>query len=367
MLEKTKENSHQIGSKFLFQSKRAGVESDLRSNLVDFINKTKSSLYCAIYDLRDEGVLKALKNLNNNTNGKIKLHIAYDAGKQRSLDTNGVIADPKPAGTEEYLKKFGLEKVSTAVHAGSHIMHDKFLIRDGLSVWTGSANFTMGGLDLQDNNCIIVDSQDLAKAYQNTFNELLNPNHKHPRPKEEHNTPSPVSNKPIKVGKLSLIPYFSPASGEGIEDEIVSLLNKAKRVRVLSMIISDEGILQALADLGRGNSSFDIRGIYDLDQMKQIQKESTKDPSLFWFMNDKRFVGAPSHPFSPKHENDFMHNKVLIMDDNTVVTGSYNLSENAESNDENLLVIKSHEVAREYESYFDTLYRVYNKKITTSM
>ena len=117
-----------------------------------------------------------------------------------------------------------------------------------------------------------------------------------------------------------------------------------------------------MADLGRGNSSFDIRGIYDLDKMKQIQKESTKDPSLFWFMNDKRFVGAPSHPFCPKHENDFMHNKVLIIGDNTVVTGSYNLSENAESNDENLLVIKSHEVALAYERYFDTLYSVYNNK-----
>jgi hypothetical protein len=73
MLEKSKEDSHQVGSKFLFRSKRAGVESKLRSNLVDFINKTKSSLYCAIYDLRDEDILKALKNLNDNTNGKIKL------------------------------------------------------------------------------------------------------------------------------------------------------------------------------------------------------------------------------------------------------------------------------------------------------
>src|SRR6476660_2251995 len=129
MLEKTKENSHQIGSsKFFFQSKRANIESNLRSNLVDFIDRTKTSLYCAIYDLRDKDILKALKNLNdNNINGKIKLHIAYDAGKQRNLDTNGIIADPKPAGTEDYLKKFGLEKVSTAVHAGSHIMHDKFL------------------------------------------------------------------------------------------------------------------------------------------------------------------------------------------------------------------------------------------------
>ncbi len=173
----------------------------------NFINKTKSSLYCAIYDLRDEDILKSLKNLNDN-NGKIKLHIAYDAGKQRNLDTNGIIADPKPAGTEDYLKKFGLEKVSTAVHAGSHIMHDKFLIRDGLSVWTGSANFTIGGLDLQDNNCVIIDSQDLAKAYQNTFNELLNPNHKHPRPKEENDAPSPLSNKPTKSWEVKFNPLF---------------------------------------------------------------------------------------------------------------------------------------------------------------
>ncbi len=155
-------------------------------------------------------------------------------------------------------------------------MHDKFLILDGLSVWTGSANFTIGGLDLKDNNCINIDSQDLGKAYQNTFNELLNPNHKHPRPKEEHDTQPPVSIKPIKVGKISITSYFSPASGEGIENEIMGLLEKAKHVMVFYMTISDEGILQVLADLGIRCPSFNILGIYESDQMKQIQKESTK-------------------------------------------------------------------------------------------
>jgi phosphatidylserine/phosphatidylglycerophosphate/cardiolipin synthase-like enzyme len=109
------------------------------------------------------------------------------------------------------------------------------------------------------------------------------------------------------------------------------------------------------------DSNVSMLGAMDIDARK-TKKESIKDPSLFWFMHDKHFVGAPSHPFSPKHENDFMHNKALIIDDNTVVTGSYNLSENAESNDENLLVIKSHEVALAYERYFDILYRVYNNK-----
>src|SRR4051794_16100789 len=204
-------------AQFLFQSKRANINSNLRSGLVHFINNTKSSLYCAIYDLRDKNILQALKDLNENNDRTIELKIAYDAGKDNH-PTNISGIDPKPGNTQKELEEYGLAEVSTAVHAGGHIMHDKFLIRDGLSVWTGSANFTIGGLDLQDNNCIVIDSQDLASLYKETFNELLNPEHKHPRPREIHD-PSPKPGHSIKIGQIDITPYFSPASGEGIEDE----------------------------------------------------------------------------------------------------------------------------------------------------
>jgi phosphatidylserine/phosphatidylglycerophosphate/cardiolipin synthase-like enzyme len=52
-----------------------------------------------------------------------------------------------------------------------------------------------------------------------------------------------------------------------------------------------------------------------------------------------------------------MHNKVLIIDNKTVVAGSYNFSENAEANDENMLVIVSPQVATAYANYFDALFR----------
>jgi len=52
-----------------------------------------------------------------------------------------------------------------------------------------------------------------------------------------------------------------------------------------------------------------------------------------------------------------MHNKILIIDNKTVVTGSYNFSENAEANDENMLVIESPQVATAYTNYFDALFR----------
>jgi len=77
-------------------------------------------------------------------------------------------------------------------------------------------------------------------------------------------------------------------------------------------------------------------------------------------VDDKeRFVAAPSHAFNPHREQDFMHNKVLIIDDHLVITGSYNFSENAESNDENLLVIDSPDAAEAYAAYFGALYAAY--------
>ena len=56
-----------------------------------------------------------------------------------------------------------------------------------------------------------------------------------------------------------------------------------------------------------------------------------------------------------------MHNKVMIIDDHLVVTGSYNFSENAEANDENLLLIDSRDVATAYAAYVDALFATYTK------
>ena len=48
------------------------------------------------------------------------------------------------------------------------------------------------------------------------------------------------------------------------------------------------------------------------------------------------------------------HHKVLIIDKNIVVTGSFNFSRNAdESNDENVIIIQNPEIAAEYLKEFD--------------
>jgi phosphatidylserine/phosphatidylglycerophosphate/cardiolipin synthase-like enzyme len=73
-------------------------------------------------------------------------------------------------------------------------------------------------------------------------------------------------------------------------------------------------------------------------------------------------VAANSHAFNGTGDkNDFMHNKVLIIDDKVVITGSYNFSENAEANDENLLIFESATVTGAYNKYFNALFAHYQK------
>ena len=48
-----------------------------------------------------------------------------------------------------------------------------------------------------------------------------------------------------------------------------------------------------------------------------------------------------------------MHHKVITIDEDTVITGSYNFSDNAEKgNDENIIIIRNVELAKLYNKEF---------------
>ncbi len=340
-----------------FFSHRANVDGQPSKHLAQFITGATKSLDVAIYDLKHPDIVKALQTAAK----KVKLRIAYDGGPVKSVK-GGTMADPKPAGTEQVLKQAGLLKYATSIHvAGRHLMHSKYIVRDGKQVWTGSGNWTHGGLDLQDNNYLAIQSPALAAAYEASFTYLISPAHAHPtKPKVAGKVPV------IKLASITMSPYFS---GGGVETEqleiaIVDRIKKAKKIRLIAMLVSDQGILDALKAFQPAGK--DIRGILDPHEMKQVMHpsggKSKKNPALFWFANgDKRFVAAPTHAYSHSDNNDFMHNKIMILDGKTLVVGSYNFSENAESNDENILIIESAAMAAAYQKYFDAMFAQYTK------
>jgi phosphatidylserine/phosphatidylglycerophosphate/cardiolipin synthase-like enzyme len=354
-----------------FQSKRAGLEAQLAARIVAFITATEHSLDCAIYDLRHPDILAALARLAARPH--VRLRIAFDASGERN---GGLEGDPKPSGVAQAIANAGLSAYATPIHEkGRHLMHDKYLVRDGHTVWVGSANFTVGGLELQDNNCLVITSSPLASIYTASFEELISPHHAHSDGRLRAPQPAPAP-PTITVDGARITPFFAPAAGEGIEDTLAHTLRHARRIRIMAFLIGDPGMLEALAPLA-SERNFDIRGIYDPHGMEDVTRSigthgagahagrtgkgghAAPSNASYWFLRDPRFIAAPSHGFAPGREQDFMHNKVIIVDDHLVFTGSYNFSENAEANDETMLAIDSPELARAYTAYFDTLASAY--------
>lgn len=112
--------------------------------------------------------------------------------------------------------------------------------------------------------------------------------------------------------------------------------------------------------LDRGGIEFG--GIHDATQMADVKKQWQDGPSAWkipvFEAVAARLAGKRSQPYSPTSKHDFMHNKVVVADD-AVLTGSYNLSHSAEQNAENILVVHDPGLADRYAAYIDGLVKRY--------
>jgi len=158
---------------------------------------------------------------------------------------------------------------------------------------------------------------------------------------------------------------FSPGCGLEIDSEIARRVRAAqRRVRICSLLINSGTLIGELGNLlRRGRVAVD--GIYDRTQMEQVYVQWQEVPQNRWKIGALQeiiaragLIGKNSTPYTPAGRHDFMHNKVLVIDD-TVITGSYNFSRSAQFNSENILFIESAPLAEAYGVYIDHLKQKY--------
>lgn len=138
----------------------------------------------------------------------------------------------------------------------------------------------------------------------------------------------------------SLEAHFSPKGG--CTDAIVHEIQHARReVLVLAYSFTSKAIAQALVDAK-------LRGVH-VDLVLDFSNEHEVYSDLHFFLEQGL---APV--IDPHHA--IAHNKVMIIDNRTLLTGSFNFTQHAENdNAENLLVIKGHpELVRAYKENFQT-------------
>ena len=327
--------------------------------LTRFIRGATRALDFAIYDMRFSDPLKAAlaSALRERAAGGVQIRICYDGDKPVRPNV-AAGQDPAPPGTGAFVQSLGYPWRRIA---GMKLMHDKFIVRDGQSVWTGSTNMTDDAFTLMENNIVTIDSTPLAAYYAEEFKQLWE--------KENFDNTGDIRTVPTPVifadqsGSARVM--FSPGLGQEIDSEIAQRVREAKRrVRICSLLINSGTLISELGNLLR-RGTVKVDGIYDRTQMADVYRQWQEVPSNRWKIGALQeivaragLVGKNSTPYTPTGAHDFMHNKVLVIDD-TVITGSYNFSRSAEFNAENILFIESAPLAETYSGCIDHLIQKY--------
>jgi phosphatidylserine/phosphatidylglycerophosphate/cardiolipin synthase-like enzyme len=352
-----------IATTFLEQGKQA--PESIAALLVDFLASARTSLHLAIYDFRfsDGLALPIIQALRDRAAAGVEIRLVYDSGKPSSpVIRNG--ADPAPPGTAAFVERLDSSITAKPITGGNphqpKLMHHKYIIRDGqtaqATLWTGSANWTEDSWTLQENNIVRIDSPALCTYYENDFAELWACG--------DIATTGAHDSGVVQLGETTIKVAFAPGEGMAIDQEIANQISRARRrLRVCSMLITSGAILGALNDALK-HRDLDYDGIYDRTQMESVLDQWRGQPSEWKIAAFEHAVvglaGKRSTPYTPTSVHDFMHNKVLVADD-MVITGSYNLSHSATENAENILMIRDPELAERYVAYIEGLVQRYSR------
>jgi phosphatidylserine/phosphatidylglycerophosphate/cardiolipin synthase-like enzyme len=325
------------------------------ARLTDFIRAANQSLDIAVYDMRFSEPLRAqlAAALRDRANAGVRIRFCFDGDKPVAPNV-AAGQDPAPAGTSAFVQSLGFPWRRIA---GMKLMHSKFIVRDGTSIWTGSTNFTDDAFTLMENNIVEIDSPLLAAYYAQDFEQLWE--------KQNFENTGRIHSEPVPLifaeQPASARVMFSPGCGLKIDAEVARRVRAAQhRVRICSLLINSGTLIGELLNLLRAGR-VTVDGIYDRTQMAEVYTQWQAVPSNHWkipalqeIVTRAHLAGKNSTPYSPTSRHDFMHDKVMVIDD-TVITGSYNFSRSAEFNAENILFIESASLAGTYSDYIDHL------------
>jgi phosphatidylserine/phosphatidylglycerophosphate/cardiolipin synthase-like enzyme len=343
---------------------------DVASRTADFINQAKSTIDIAIYDfrLRDEAATIVAEGLRSQARKGVQIRIAYDSATDLGADALPTAApshlesDQKLLGTDSFVRSFADVAQVTSITGYRVLMHNKYILRDVASpdaaVFTGSSNYTNDSWGLQDNNLLCLRSQQLASYYAKDFNDLWS------RRKIVDSTGYRDAGT-LRMNDVPVTIAFTPGDGPMVLKEIVGAIAAARnRLYVASVVLSSGPILAALSEaIDRG---LPLAGIYDGPQMDQVERQWNAtnfgtDKINTWQKVARHLVRKNSIPFDRQNKSqphNFMHNK-LVVADQIVVTGSFNLSNHAMGNAENVLLIRDAVIADSYAKYIQRLMTSY--------
>jgi phosphatidylserine/phosphatidylglycerophosphate/cardiolipin synthase-like enzyme len=223
----------------------------------------------------------------------------------------------------------------TVVNGGrsSGLMHDKIIIIDGKILYMGSWNMSYNDTYRNNNNILRITNAKLIANYQAKVNELFVDNKFGTHAQVGAQTPK------LTIDGVSVENYFSPV--DNVMDKLVATVQGAqKSIRFMIFTYTDTNLANAMID--RTQAGIDTEGV--------IENRGASQGAMVPLFCAKVPVRLDGNKYT-------MHHKVIVIDDTTVITGSFNFTKSADQeNDDNVLIIHNPELAKLYLQEFDRIW-----------
>jgi phosphatidylserine/phosphatidylglycerophosphate/cardiolipin synthase-like enzyme len=277
-------------------------QDQCREKLVDFLVSAEKSIHCALYDLELEGVKDAL----DRDDIEVKLVTDID-----NLDYS--------------------KELNPVTNPGYQLMHNKFCVVDGKRFFTGSFNPTERGNFYNNNNMLIIESEYLSQNYENEFEELYC---------ETFSGGGGVKYPIVYLGDSKFENYFCPE--DDCSSRVIDILSNIRNeIYFMTFSFTDNDIGNML--IRNFDDEVKVKGIFESSGMSDYSEyQRLKDAGIDVKLDNNKYK---------------LHHKVFIVDNETVITGSYNPTVSGdEKNDENVLIIHDKDIAKEFLDEFDSLW-----------
>ncbi len=288
--------------------------------LVADIDAAQQSVKIAVFEFNRANVADAMIRARQRG---LTVQMVFDAE---------VLEDPEDAAELGRIEKAG---IPVTYEKTSAFMHNKIFLIDDSVVWLGSMNLTHNDVYRNNNNMIRTTVPPLVANYRQRFTDLFAGR---TGSKAPANTPHPTITLDNGV---RIETYFSPS--DGARQHLLDYLGTAKTsVTMLAFSFTDDETGAAMVDLHRRGVS--VKVVMEKRNAEGLGSEyGTLEAAGVPILRDDNCYTA--------------HNKFIVIDDQIVITGSYNFTNRAENiNDENLVIISDPTLARLYTAEFNRLY-----------
>ncbi len=299
-----------------------GGPDDLKKCIIDFIDGATKSLDIAVQELDEWDIAKAIIKARQR---KVRTRLVLELDYLRSKTPQ---ADPFMAGGGlKANREIHNAILRTAIRVQSdfntNIFHQKFIVRDGNTVLTGSTNFTGTGTGKNLNHVVIIRDKKVAMTYSREYREIMRG--RFGKLSMGH-TKAPktvtVSNLPIRI-------LFAPDHNP--EMEIIKQMAKArKRIDFAIFTFAESSGIDDQMIMMTTQAHIPIRGA--LDGVMANQKWAATRPV--------KNAGAELYIVRKKGPLGKLHHKLMVIDKQVIIAGSFNYTGPANRlNDENIFII----------------------------